>query len=266
MEKVISKDGTSIAFYKKGQGPVVILVGGGLVDHSENSALFVELSEHFTVINYDRRGRGQSGDTSPYSVMREIEDIEALIMEAGGSSYLYGISSGGALALEAAAAGLAVEKLAVYETPYNVGRDASTHWKEYVRSVNEAIAENNRSDALELFMQLAGSTKEQIMEAKQSPFWSVGESLAHTLVYDAAVLGDGGVPPHLIKIKQPTLVVTGVDTDPHMTGLQSNFFDLSAQAIVGIVPHAERKILKGQAHVADPKIIAAMLVDFFKTQ
>ncbi len=266
MQKVISKDGTKIAYDKQGQGLVVILVGGGLVDHTENSPLFSELVEHFTVFNYDRRGRGQSGDTLPYAVKREIEDIDALIKEAGGSAYLYGVSSGGALVLEAAAAGLAVEKLAVYETPYNIGPEASKRWQEYVTKVNTAIAENRRSDALELFMRLVGSTDEQIKGAKQSPFWPIGEKLAHTLTYDASILGDDRPPAHLSKIKQPTLVATGDAVDPNMTGIQSNFFDLSAQAIIKIIPHAQRKTLKGQTHVADHKVIASMLSEFFKAK
>jgi pimeloyl-ACP methyl ester carboxylesterase len=120
MNHVLSKDGTSIAYERSGTGPAVILVAGGLDDGSENGPLAQELAEHHTVYNYARRGRGDSGDTLPYSLEREIEDIEALIAEAGGSAHLYGVSSGGALALEAGAAGIAVDKLAVYEVPYNV--------------------------------------------------------------------------------------------------------------------------------------------------
>jgi pimeloyl-ACP methyl ester carboxylesterase len=112
-----SKDGTDIAYERMGSGPAVILVGGGLDDGAENAPLAPELAEQFTVYNYARRGRGESGDTLPYAVAREIEDLDALIAEAGGSAHLYGVSSGGALALEAAAAGLAVDGIALYEVP-----------------------------------------------------------------------------------------------------------------------------------------------------
>src|SRR5215510_10959245 len=113
--KVISKDGTSIAFDQSGKGPVVILVTGALSDRTATARLAMLLSAHFTVINYDRRGRGESGDTQPYSVDREVEDIEALIGEAGGEASLLGLSSGAALALEAAAAGLPVQRVVAYE-------------------------------------------------------------------------------------------------------------------------------------------------------
>src|SRR5918994_5056994 len=125
MGRVTSNDGTSIAYDRKGTGPAVILVGGGLDDGSENAPLVPGLAEHFTVYNYARRGRGDSGDTLPYALEREIEDLEALIADAGGSAHLYGVSSGGALALEAAAAGIAVRRLAVYEVPYMTTDDAA---------------------------------------------------------------------------------------------------------------------------------------------
>jgi pimeloyl-ACP methyl ester carboxylesterase len=133
-------------------------VTGGLDDGSENAPLAAELAEHFTVFNYARRGRGDSGDTQPYAVEREIEDIEALIAEAGGSAHQYGVSSGGALALEAAAAGLAVDKIAVYEVPYNVADEWPQRSREYVEKLDELLAEGRRGDAVELFMRLADSS------------------------------------------------------------------------------------------------------------
>ncbi|MBA3261327.1 MAG: alpha/beta fold hydrolase [Thermoleophilaceae bacterium] len=132
ISRVISKDGTSIAYERVGKGPAVILVTGGLDDGSENAPLATELAESFTAYNYNRRGRGESGDTLPYALDREIEDIEARVAEAGGSAHLYGVSSGGALALEAAAAGVAIDKLAVYEVPYNMADDWPQRWGEYV--------------------------------------------------------------------------------------------------------------------------------------
>ena len=121
--RVTSNDGTTIAYDRKGSGPAVVLVGGALDDGAENASLVPALAEHFTVYNYARRGRGASGFTEPYAVEREIEDLDALIAEAGGSAHLFGASSGGALALEAAAAGSAIDTIAVWEVPYAVGDD-----------------------------------------------------------------------------------------------------------------------------------------------
>ena len=189
MTSVTSKDGTSIAYQRSGSGPAVILVGGGLDDGSENAALVPELAQHHTVYNYARRGRGESGDTAPYALEREIEDIAALIGEAGGSAHLFGASSGGALALEAAAAGLAVDRIAVYEVPY-LDEAMVGHWSVYVGELTAALADGRRGDALALFMRLAGSSDDDIAAARTSPQWAGGEALAHTLAYDAACLGD----------------------------------------------------------------------------
>lgn len=266
MAHVTSKDGTSIAYERAGSGPAVILVGGGIVDRSENSPLVPELAQHFTVYNYDRRGRGESTDTAPYAVEREIEDIEALITEAGGSAHLYGVSSGGALAMEVAAAGLAVDKLAMYEVPYNMSDDWPQQWLAYRDSLDSLLSEGRRGDAFALFMKTAGASDDDIAGAKGSPMWPAMEGIAHTLPYDAALLGNGHPPTdRLQKITQPTLVATG-GTDPeegHMGGLPSDFFERAADAIAGAIPNAERLVIKGQGHVADPKAVAAVLQRFF---
>jgi pimeloyl-ACP methyl ester carboxylesterase len=261
MSRVTSRDGTSIAYDRRGSGPAVILVGGGLVDPAtgragrwENAPLATELAARFTVHNYDRRGRGDSGDTLPYAVERELEDLEALIARAGAPAHLYGVSSGGALALEAAAAGLAVDRLAVYEVPYIVGDDASRRWREYVEQLGAALAEGRRGDAVELFMRVAGASEEDVAGARSSPMWPGLEGVAHTLAYDAAVLGDG-LPPtaRLATIARPTLVATGGGDD---------FFEQAADAIAAGVPKAERQVLARQAHVADPKAVALVLERF----
>lgn len=261
---VTSRDGTSIAYERRGRGPAVILVGGGLDDGSENAPLAAELAAHFTVHNYARRGRGDSGDTPPYAVEREIEDIEALIGEAGGSAHLYGVSSGGALALEAGAAGLAFDKLAVYEVPYNVADHWPERWRDYVVMLEAVLAEGRRGDALELFMRLAGSSEEEITGAKNSPMWPGLEPVAHTLPYDAACLGDGRPPSaRLARITQPTLVATG---DARLPGAADwvLVLDQAADAIVASIPQAERQVLEGQSHVADPKAVAPVRKRFFR--
>jgi pimeloyl-ACP methyl ester carboxylesterase len=171
MERVTSKDGTSIAYDRLGDGPAVVLVGGAFVDRSENAPLAAELAGRFTTINYDRRGRGASGDTPPYALRREIEDLEALLAAAGGSTHLYGVSSGGALVLEAAAAEVAVDRIAVYEVPYDLAGDAPRRHREYVARLEGFLAEGRRGDAAELFMRLAGASDEMVAGARGSPMW-----------------------------------------------------------------------------------------------
>jgi pimeloyl-ACP methyl ester carboxylesterase len=263
MSHVTSGDGTSIAYDRQGGGPAVVLVGGGAVDRSENAPLAQELAAHFTVYNYDRRGRGESGDTLPYAVERELEDIDALVAEAGGSAHLYGVSSGGALALEAAAAGIAIDRLAVYEVPYNVADDWPPRWREYVEQLEAALAEGRRGDAFELFMRLADSPEESIASARSSPMWPDIEAIAHTLAYDAACLGDGRPPSdHLARITQPTLVATGGVREPGAASWVLAL-DPAADAIAASIPRSARLTLEHQSHVADPKAIAAVLERFF---
>ncbi len=252
---VTSKDGTSIAYERVGRGPAVILVGGGLDDGAENAPLAAELAGRFTVYNYARRGRGGSGDTQPYAVDREIDDIDALIAEAGGSVHMFGASSGGALALEAAAAGVAVETVAVYEVPYSVADDAPARWRGYVESLEAVLAEQRRGDAVELFMRLAGSSDEDVASARNWPGWAGLEAIAHTLAYDAACLGDLRPPlARLATIAQPTLLATG--------GTSSLNFGPAADAMAAIIPQSERRIFEGQGHVVDPKVLGPALARF----
>jgi pimeloyl-ACP methyl ester carboxylesterase len=232
-------------------------------DGSENAPLVPELAARFTVINYARRGRGSSGDTLPYAVEREIEDLAALITESGGSAHLYGVSSGGALALEAAAAGLAIDKIAVYEVPYDLADDWPQRWRSYVKRLEVLLAEGRRGDAFELFMRLAGSDDAKVLAARSSPAWSWLESIAHTLAYDAACLGSGQPPTdRLAAISQPTLVITG-DERPADAPQWVRALDPAADAIAACIPQAERLTLAGQSHVADPAVIATHLARFF---
>jgi pimeloyl-ACP methyl ester carboxylesterase len=267
MDRVTSKDGTSIAYDRQGGGPAVILVGGGLDDGSENAPLVPELARWFTVYNYARRGRGESGDAQPYALEREVEDIEALIAEAGGSAHLYGVSSGGGLALEAAAAGVAVDRLAVYEVPYCVAGDMVRRAREFVERLGPALADGRRGDALELFMRFAGSSEDDVEGARRSPWWPGLEALAHTLAYDAACMGDFRPPTaRLATITQPVLVATGgvsPDSQVGMGGLPPDFFEQAADAIAASIPKAQRMTFEGQGHVADPKLAAPLLARFF---
>jgi pimeloyl-ACP methyl ester carboxylesterase len=253
MSTVTSRDGTAIAYEREGSGPAVILVGGGLDDGAENAPLASELAGDFTAYNYARRGRGASGDTQPYGVEREIEDIEALIAEAGGRAQVYGVSSGGMFAIEAALAGLPIDRVAVYDVPYDTSAEAPQRFDQYRVELGAALREGRRGDAVELFMRLAGSPDEQIAGARGSPYWPGLEALGETLAYDAALYGP---PPldRLTTLEQPTLVATGGE---------SGFFTAAADAVAASLPNAERVTLAGQGHVVDPKTMAAELRRFF---
>jgi pimeloyl-ACP methyl ester carboxylesterase len=259
-----SKDGTAIAYERAGTGPAVVLVGGGLTDRSENGPLVPALAEHFTVLIYDRRGRGASGDAAAYDVGREVEDIDALIATAGGTAHLYGVSSGGALALEAAAAGSAVGKVAVYEVPYNLAPDWPEAWKSYTDELDRALATGDRGAAFEAFLRVTCTAEEDIAGMRSAPFWSDLEAMAHTLRYDAACLGTGQPPiDRLATIRQPVLVLTG-DERPPDAARWVLALDEAGDAIATAIPGAERETLVGQGHVADPDAVAARLLGFFR--
>src|SRR6266702_4002164 len=174
MKKVQSVDGTAIAYDQVGNGPAVILVNGALGYRAMGclTPLAYLLAQHFTVIDYDRRGRGDSTDTQPFAVEREIEDIESLISEAGGSAFLFGISSGAALAMEAAIElGNKVKKLAMYEAPYNSDEAARKAWKEYRKQLKELLAAGRGGDAVGLFMMLVGMPADHLPGMRQHPMW-----------------------------------------------------------------------------------------------
>jgi len=253
--RVRSKDGTSIAYSRSGSGPAVILVTGSLDDGTENEPLAEALSDHFTVINYARRGRGESGDTLRYAIEREIEDIEALIEAAGGTAHLYGVSSGGALVVEAAARGVAANRIAVYEIPYDLADETPGFMRSYRDGLEALLAEGRRGDALALFMEIAGSSAQDIAEARASSLWPGLEELAPTLAYDAAVLGDGRPPlERLAAIRQPALIATGGG---------SPSVEAAADAMVAALPSGRRLVLENQPHVVDPGVMAAALIAFF---
>ncbi|WP_020579108.1 alpha/beta fold hydrolase [Actinopolymorpha alba] len=262
MSNVASADGTLIDYTCQGAGPAVILVAGGLDDGSENAPLAVELSKDFTVYNYARRGTGKSGDTPPWSMERELEDLDAVIALAGGSAHVYGVSAGGGLALEAAAAGASITRLAVYEVPYNTADDAPQRQKAYFDELDALLADGRRGDALRLFMRTAGGSEEDIAGAAASPMWPALEDLAHTLSRGFGTLGPPPVA-RLATITQPTLVAIGGGYDPHTSGLGSDFFPRAADAITASIPHAHQLVVEGQTHMVDAKAMAPILTSFF---
>jgi pimeloyl-ACP methyl ester carboxylesterase len=262
MKTVISKDGTPIAFDQSGQGPALILVAGALCARLSWSGpeLAKLLAPHFTVYNYDRRGRGDSGDTKPYAVTREVEDIEVLIDEAGGSAYLYGHSSGGALVLEASRqlGGEKVKKLAIYEVPYNDDHGAKLAWRAYIQQLTELLAANRRGDAVALFMQFVGMPGEQIEGMRRSPAWPSLEAIAPTLAYDhTAILSeDVGVPTRrAAQVRVPTLLMNG--------GASFPFMYETARTLSQAIPHAQMRTLEGQDHGLADEVLAPVLEAFF---
>jgi len=266
MSRVVSRDGTPIAFDRIGRGPAVILVNGGLADRTENAPLAAELARHFTVYNFDRRGRGGSGDTQPYAVERELEDIAVLLAEAGGAAHLYGPSAGGGLVLKAAAAGLPVDRVAVYDVPYCIASDAAERARVFVDRLGPALTGGHAGDALALFMWFAGSTQDDIAGARQSPMWPGLLAIENTIAYDAACMGDYRPPAsQLSKITRPTLAITGDVLDTHMTGLPSDLFERAAEAITQNVPDAQWRRLPGQTHMVDASVLAPVLTRFFTT-
>jgi pimeloyl-ACP methyl ester carboxylesterase len=260
MDKVTSKDGTQIAYDKRGEGPAVILVDGALCYRTFGPMprLSELLSPQFTVYNYDRRGRGESGDTQPFALEHEIDDLEALIDEAGGSAFVFGTSSGACLALEAASKlGDKITKLALYEAPYNAEPSVRQAWKEYRQGLNALLSENRRGDAAALFMGSVGTPAEQIEGMRQSPIWPVFEAVAPTLAYDAATLGDDRSVPtqRAAKVTAPTLV---------MNGTVIPFMVVGAKEIANAIPGAVHRTLEGEGHDVNLEVLAPVLIEFFK--
>lgn len=257
MGKIASKDGTLIAFEKSGKGTPIVIVGGVLGDSSQQAPLAALLAERFTVYNYDRRGHGQSGFTPPYAVAREIEDLAAVIAEAGGSASVYGTSGCAVLALEAAAHKVAMKKLAVWEPPYILESSRPAMPKDYHTQLTELLSTGRRGDMIELFMTKAvGIPAEFVSQMRQAPWWPAQEALAHTLVYEAELMGDYSLPyERLGDINIPVLVIDGGETP---------WLSLTAQAVAEALPHAQRRTLKGEPHNIDPAAIAPALAEFFE--
>jgi pimeloyl-ACP methyl ester carboxylesterase len=259
---VTSKDGTRIAFDKQGSGPPLIIVNGALADRAASEGYARLLVPHFTVYSFDRRGRGDSGDTKPYAVAREIEDIEALIDEAGGLANVVGFSSGAALSLEAAAAlGGKVRKLAIYEAPYDEAEGAAEKWHAYRSEQAELLAAGKQGEAVLHHLNYVGVPQPAIDQMKASPAWAGMERLAPTLLYDVAVLGDDRKVPveRAARVQAEALVMDGGANVQAMP-----FMRATADRIAGAIPKARRRTIEGQGHNASPEALASVLVEFFK--
>jgi pimeloyl-ACP methyl ester carboxylesterase len=260
--KAISKDGAAIAFDRRGQGFPVILVDGALCYRGmgESGRLAALLAPHFTVFTYDRRGRGDSGDTAPYAVEREVEDIAALLSEAGGEAFVWGMSSGAILALEAAKSLAGIKKLAIYEAPLIVDDSRASTQDGWVR-IGEAVAADRRSDAVKLFLKLVGAPGLFIAALRLTPIWSKLKAIAHTLPYDGAIVRDcqQGKPlpaDRWAGVTAPTLVIDG--------GKSPAWMRRANQALAQILPNARYRTLDRQTHRLKPKALAPLLIAFFK--
>lgn len=262
MNKVISKDGTPIAYDRSGKGAPVILVDGALCYRASGPSgpLAALLAEHFTVITYDRRGRGESGDTKPYAIEREVEDIEALIEEAGGSAFVYGISSGAVLALEAAARLGSIRKLVVYEAPFIVDGTLPPRPEDYLARMSGLIAADRRSNAVKLFMRTVGVPAIFIFLMRFFPAWPKLTAVAHTLPYDFTILGDTGAGKPLPRDRWasatvPTLVMVGGKSPAWMRN--------AMRALADVLPDAKHRRLEGQTHMVKPGALAPVLIEYF---
>ena len=257
--RVRSRDGTAIAYDRAGSGPPLILVDGALCSRAfgPTPKLAAALAPAFTVYTYDRRGRNESADTAPYDVRREVEDIGALIQEAGGPAFLCGLSSGGALALEAAAAGLPVRKLAIYEPPFVGGTNGNRREPDHRARLEQILAQGRRGDAVGYFMvDMVGMPAFFGWIMRLMPMWPKLKAVAHTLPYDAAIMGNWSVPAATAaRVNVPALVLGGAKSPEKLRS--------AVERTAAAVPGAGKRLLEGQSHNVSAQALAPVLTEFF---
>jgi pimeloyl-ACP methyl ester carboxylesterase len=257
-QRVRSADGTMIAFERAGQGPALVLVTGALTDRTVTRSVAAELAPRFTVYAYDRRGRGSSGDTAPYSAEREVEDLAAVIAAAGGPALVFGHSSGAVLALEAAARGLAITKLAAYEPPYLTDASGRRPADDLAGRLAALVASGRRTETIRLFWaEGPGFDAKTIALMEASPMWPGLLALAHTVPYDVALCGPGMRMPadRMAAIRIPVLLLDG--------GLGADQASSPMKALADVIPDARRITLDGQGHGAAAEVLAPALAEFF---
>jgi pimeloyl-ACP methyl ester carboxylesterase len=260
MATVRSDDGTTIAYDRRGNGPPVVLVGGALSDRRGAAALAEALSSRMTAVAFDRRGRGDSTDTAPYAVEREIEDLAA-VMEATGAVFVHGHSSGAVLSLRAATAGLPIHRLAVYEPPFIVSDSRPPLPADYNAHIDELIGTGRIGDAVEYFLRTGPMVPEAVIaQTRESRAWAGMIAIGATIGYDNRVMGDtlSGDPASLAgwsSVTIPTLVMAGGASPPFMLA--------AANALAAVLPDSSVRILEGQTHGAAPDVLAPVLLDFF---
>jgi pimeloyl-ACP methyl ester carboxylesterase len=262
-ERIKSADGTEIAYERVGQGPPLIIVGGAWNTRQSGAELAERLADGFTVYTYDRRGRGDSGDTPPYAVEREVEDLEAVIDAAGGSAALFGHSSGGALALETTARSVSVSRLAVYEPPYIIDASRPPLPDDYIEHLEELVGAGKRREVVSYFMtEAVGMPPEMVEGMLESPMVASMEPLAHTVSYDGRVMLRGSMHGEPLpaewrdSVTVPTLVMDG--------GNSPEWVRNSATALVRLLPDVTYRTLEGQDHAASAEAIAPVLEEFLR--
>jgi pimeloyl-ACP methyl ester carboxylesterase len=257
METVTSADGTTIAFDTTGGGPALVLVVGAFCDRHTTNSLAKRLAPDFTVYEYDRRGRGDSGDTSPYAVGREVDDLRAVVDATGGAPFVFGHSSGAVLALEAAARAVPMGKLVAYEPPYIVEGTRERPGADLADRLATLVAGGSRADAARLFLTEAVQVPPQaVAMIDQSPDWPAMVALAHTLQYDIEVCDDNEIrPERLGNISAPTLVLGGENSP--------DWFHTTVRATAAAIPGARHEFLAGQDHGAADDVLAPVLIDFY---
>ena len=258
MSHVISKDGTHIAYERLGSGPPLILIDGAMCSRAFGPApkIAALLQQHFTVYWYDRRGRGESGDTQPYASAREVEDVVALIEAAGGSAFVFGQSSGAALALATAASGARIPKLAVYEPPFMVD-DARYAEVDHAGNLRALVAADDRGGAVKYFMRMVNVPAPFIfMMQLMRSVWRQLKAVAHTLPYDMAIMGDWQIPARFATLSTPTLAMYGGKTQTRLRR--------AIEELVNILPNAREQVLPGQTHNVNAAVLVPALVAYFK--
>jgi len=251
METVRSPDGTEIAFQRSGEGPMLVLIVGAFNDRASTNTLASGLSDAFTVYEYDRRGRGNSGDTPPYSVRREVEDLAAVIEAAGEPAFVFGHSSGAALALEAAATAVPIRALAVYEPPYT-GRPNMA----FAERLEKLVGEGELSEAAATFLELLGTPPSAVQQMKEAPHWAHMEKFAPSLSYEIRLCNDGELPvDRLANIDVPTLALAGETSPP--------WAKERARALARIVRNGQARVLQGQSHRVADDVLIPLLKEFF---
>lgn len=263
MNQVTSKDGTRIAYSKAGQGEPLVLIDGAMCHRKfgPNEALAARLAEFFTVYTFDRRGRGESGEQLPYALEREIEDIGAVIAEAGGSACVYGISSGGALALEAANRLRSIRKVAVYEAPFVVDGSRPPVPDDYLDNMRELIVTDRRNDAIRYFFRTGiGLNPVIVAMMRLMPAWKNMKAIVHTLLYDTLFTVDlqRGKPLPQGKWSAATMPALVVDGSKSPAWMRAGM-----AALADALPAAEYRTLAGQTHIVKAEALAPVLREFF---